>query len=366
MAKRGSSILPHRVLASDHAGDKRGIHVSQAVLDTAPLEPAEVYARLRTRAEGLTLAEAATRLAEHGPNVLAKDQRPSFLRLAWRSVRNPLIVLLAVLATISFVTGDARAGTMMLIMIALSLGLKIFQETRANDAAEKLRAMLSLHASVVREGTIREIPVTDLVPGDVVHLAAGDMIPGDVRFVETKDLFVIQGSLTGESFPVEKFVLERNTDTKAALELANIAFLGTSVSSGAATAVVVATGKDTYLGGMAASLQEPPAETAFDRGIARFTWLMIGFMGVMVPLVFVINGLTKGTWTEAFFFALAVAVGLTPEMLPMIVTICLSKGAVAMGEKKVIVKRISAIQRGFRVIGAPSVDAIAWEQHASA
>ena len=153
-----------------------------------------------------------------------------------------------------------------------------------------------------------------------------------------------QGSLTGESFPVEKFEIEKNAATTAPIELTSIAFLGTSVESGSATAVVVATGAETYLGGMAESLSEQPTQTAFDKGIAQFTWLMLRFILVMVPLVFVINGLTKGNWTEAFFFAVAVAVGLTPEMLPMIVTVCLSKGALAMSRKKVIVKRINAIQ----------------------
>ena len=170
------------------------------------------------------------------------------------------------------------------------------------------------------------------------------MIPADVRVVQAKDLFVVQGSLTGESFPVEKFATEKKCDASAPLELTSIAFLGTSVGSGSATAVVVATGKQTYLGGMAAALEERAAPTAFDRGISRFTMLMLGFMAVMVPLVLVINGLRRHSWGEAFFFAVAVAVGLTPEMLPMIVTICLSKGAIAMSRKKVIVKRIHAIQ----------------------
>ena len=204
--------------------------------------------------------------------------------------------------------------------------------------------MISVKATVVRDGVAQEVAVSHLVPGDVVKLAAGDMIPGDVRVVQAKDLFVIQGSLTGESFPVEKFAAETKSATSPPLELTSVAFLGTSVGSGAATAVVVATGQQTYLGGMAEALQEPVAPTAFDRGIAQFTRLMLAFMAVMVPLVFVLNGLTKGSWGEAFFFALAVAVGLTPEMLPMIVTICLSKGAVAMGQRKVIIKRIHAIQ----------------------
>jgi len=180
----------------------------------------------------------------------------------------------------------------------------------------------------------------------VVQLTAGDMVPGDLRIINAKDLFVIQGSLTGESFPVEKSALETSAADAAAAPIALrcIGFLGTSVESGTATAIIVATGRNTYLGSMALSLQEPQVETAFDRGIARFTVLMLRFMAVMVPLVFFINGLTKGNWIQAFFFGLAVAVGLTPEMLPMIVTVCLSKGAVAMGRKKVIVKRINAIQ----------------------
>jgi P-type Mg2+ transporter len=342
MSRLQPAVLPKKLLAKSH--EKRSLRVSQAVVDTVTLDAAGVYARLETRPEGLRADEADARLTEHGPNVLAKDQRPGLLELLWRAVKNPLVLLLAVLATVSFATGDPRAATMMLLMIALSVGLKLIQETKANGAAARLKAMVSVKATVLRDGTVQEIPIAHLVPGDVVQLAAGDMIPGDVRLVQAKDLFVIQGALTGESFPIEKFAVEKKSAVSPPLELTSIAFLGTSVGSGAATAVVVATGKETYLGGMAEALKEHAAPTAFDRGIARFTLLMLGFMAVMVPLVFVINGLTKGRWGEAFFFAVAVAVGLTPEMLPMIVTICLSKGAVAMGKKKVIVKRINAIQ----------------------
>ncbi len=187
---------------------------------------------------------------------------------------------------------------------------------------------------MLRGGKVEELAVSHLVPGDVVQLTAGDMIPGDVRLVVAKDLFVTQGSLTGESFPVEKFVVDQGKQTSSPLELGNIAFLGTSVESGAATAIVVATGQDTYLGGMAEALPGATALTAFDRGISQFTLLMLGFMAVMVPLVFLINGVTKGSWGDAFFFAVAVAVGLTPEMLPMIVTICLSKGCAGDGQKE--------------------------------
>jgi Mg2+-importing ATPase len=340
-----TTILPKRWLASDQH-KVSAIRVSPIVVASAAIAAAQVYAKLNTRTEGLSAAEAQARLEQYGPNVLAKDQRPGIGKLLWRAVLNPLVLLLAALAIISFATGDLRSGVVMLSMIVLSVGLKLIQEARADSAAAKLKAMISVTATVLRDGVAQEIAVAQLVPGDVVQLTAGDMVPGDVRIVKAKDLFVNQGSLTGESFPVEKTEVETNAADAAAAPIAlrNIAFLGTSVESGAASAVVVATGKGTYLGSMAESLQEPQAQTAFDRGIAQFTWLMLRFMLVMVPMVFLINGLTKGDWIQAFFFALAVAVGLTPEMLPMIVTVCLSKGAVAMGQKKVIVKRINAIQ----------------------
>ncbi len=340
----GATVLSKSALLAQ-ATRTSAIRVSRLVVESAGMDAVGVYALLKTRPGGLTSEEAASRLAEHGPNVLAKDQRPGFGRLLSRTLLNPLIILLAVLATISFATGDPRAGIMMVCMILLSAVLKVFQESRANGAAAKLMAMISVNATALRDGAPHEIAVSQLVPGDVIQLAAGDMVPGDVRIVQAKDLFVSQSSLTGESLPVEKYEVERNAATTAPIELTSIAFLGTSVESGAATGVVVATGKETYLGGLARSLTEQPTQqTAFDRGISRFTWLMLRFMLVMVPLVFVLNGFLKGSWGQAFFFALAVAVGLTPEMLPMIVTVCLSKGAIAMGRKKVIVKRLSAIQ----------------------
>jgi P-type Mg2+ transporter len=336
-------VLPKHLFAAIRR-EKPQIQVSQIVVESAAMVVADVYSRLATRPEGLTSGEAAARLAEHGPNVLAKDQRAGLGKLVYHAAINPLVILLAVLASISFATGDARAGIVMSIMIVMGVGLKLIQEAKADNAAAKLKAMISVTATVVRHGAPTEIALSQLVPGDVVKLAAGDMIPGDVRIVEAKDLFVIQGSLTGESFPVEKFEVEKHAATTAPLELTSIAFLGTSVESGSATAVVIATGAQTYLGGMAESLSEQSTQTSFDKGIARFTWLMLRFILVMVPLVFVINGLTKHNWTDAFFFAVAVAVGLTPEMLPMIVTVCLSKGALSMCRKKVIVKRLNAIQ----------------------
>src|SRR5471032_3384502 len=241
MANIATVVVPKSVPASN-SPKTPAIRVSPIVVESATLDAAGVYARLTTRATGLTPDEAATRLAQYGPNVLAKDQRAGLLILLRRGVLNPLVILLAVLATISFATGDFPGGLVMVSMIALSVVLKLIQESKASNAAAKLKAMISVTATVLRGGPPKEIAVSQLVPGDVVQLAAGDMIPGDVRIVQAKDLFVIQGSLTGESFPVEKNEVEKHAAGAAItpIELTSIAFLGTSVESGSASAVVVA------------------------------------------------------------------------------------------------------------------------------
>ncbi len=320
------------------------IRVSPAVLDAARKDGAELLESLRTTAAGLTQAEAEERARIAGPNEVSQEHRQSWLIRLLIILRNPLVILLGTLSAISFVTGDARAGTVMAAMVLLSVTLRFLQEERADAAAAKLKAMIHVTATVLRDGAEREMPLRDLVPGDIIKLSAGDMIPGDARVLSSKDLFVVQGSLTGESFPVEKFHDPDSKDLSSPTELKNICFMGTSVESGTATAVVVTTGVNTYLGSMAGSITETRPPTSFDQGLSRFTWLMIRLMAVMVPLVFFINGFTKQDWRSAFFFALAVAVGLTPEMLPMIVSVCLSKGALAMSRKKVIVKRLNAIQ----------------------
>ena len=320
------------------------IRVSPLLAELAEAEPADALERLGSSQDGLSEEEAARRLERYGPNVVASDERHTRLRLLLRACLNPLVLLLAVLAIVSLATGDVRAAAVMAVMIVLGVSLRFAQEARADAAAEKLRAMIRVTATALRGGRPVEEPLARLVPGDVVHLCAGDMIPADVRILTCRDLFVTQASLTGESLPVEKFETAGERGDRTALELKNLCFLGTSVESGTATAVVVETGPRTYLGSIASTLAGAPVETAFDQGVARFTWLMIRFIAVMVPLVFVINGLTKHNWREAFFFAVAVAVGLTPEMLPMIVSVCLSRGALAMSGKKVIVKRLNAIQ----------------------
>ena len=320
------------------------IRISSAVLDAAAKDGDALLQSLHTAPEGLTQAEAEARARTAGPNEVAQERRRGWFMRLLIILRNPLVILLAALSSISFATGDARAGTVMACMVVLSATLRFVQEARADSAAAKLKAMIHVTANVFRDGKALEMPLRDLVPGDIINLNAGDMIPGDVRVLSAKDLFVSQGTLTGESYPVEKF---HDPDPKASnspIDLKNICFMGTSVESGTATAVVVVTGVNTYLGTMAGSITEDAPPTSFDRGLSGFTWLMIRLMAVMVPLVFLINGFTKHDWKSAFFFAMAVAVGLTPEMLPMIVSVCLSKGAIAMSRKKVIVKRLNAIQ----------------------
>ncbi len=325
-----------------------GEKTADLVRDAAMKDAAETLQRLNSTPAGLSEEEAAERLEVFGPNAVAQEKKHGWLWRLYIAALNPLVILLSILAIITFATAnepsDYIGGTVMVVMVVLGLSLRFIQETKADTAAAKLKAMIKVTATVLRDGQPKEIPLQDLVPGDVVKLSAGDMIPGDVRLIAAKDLFVIQATLTGESLPVEKTDARDARPGLQAIEYTNLCFLGTSVESGSATAVILATGTQTYFGKMASSLSGQQVETAFDKGIKRFTWLMISFMIVIVPMVFCLYGLTKHDWKTAFLLAMAVAVGLTPEMLPMIVSVCLSKGALAMSKKKVIVKRLNSIQ----------------------
>ena len=336
------SILPKRLVQPGRAAVAAGIAARLTEASVADNET--LFSTHATSASGLSAEEAEQRLERHGQNAVAQEEGHSWRDLLLMAVLNPLVILLSLLAILSAATGDLRAAIVMLLMVLLGVALRFSQEARADTAAAKLKAMIRVTATVVRDGKALEIALAELVPGDIVKLAAGDMIPADVRILSCKDLFIIQASLTGESMPVEKFDARESGAGGSPLELKNICFLGTSVESGTATAVVVGTGANTYLGSIAKAISGQRIQTSFDKGVSRFTWLMIRFMIVMVPLVFLINGFTRHNWHEAFFFALAVAVGMTPEMLPMIVTVCLSKGAIAMSKKKVIVKRLNSIQ----------------------
>jgi Mg2+-importing ATPase len=302
-------------------------------------------ASLGSSISGLDAEEATLRLDKYGPNVIAKDKRRSSLRRLLEDFKNPLVILLTILGLISYFSGDLRSTVVIFIMVVLGVVLKYFQESKADDAAEKLQAMVSTTATVIREGKRSEIALKELVPGDMIVLGAGDMVPADVRVITCKDLFLNQSSLTGESLPVEKTVKAIPADQTNTLQFENLCFFGSNVESGTALALTITTGQDTYFGKLAASLSSNQhIQNSFQKGINKFTWLMIGFMAVLVPVVFLINGFVKHDWLQAFLFATAVAVGLTPEMLPMIVTVNLSRGAIDMSKQKVIVKKLDAIQ----------------------
>jgi P-type Mg2+ transporter len=352
-----SHFTPHKTLAAQTS------RVSEIYSDIAPLTPEATLLYLNSRAEGLTDDEASERLERYGKNIVAYEEHKSVVHQLTILLVNPLNIMLLVLAVVNFFfLDDFESGSIVGMMVVLSVSLCFIQERRSNKAADKLRAMVSTTASVLRKihseneppetiesknsrkSTRLEIPIEELVPGDVIWLSAGDMIPADVRILSARDLFINQGPLTGESLPVEKFPAPADSSIKNFLEFMNLAFMGSHVISGTAKAVIVTTGPKTYFGALAHSIVGRRALTSFEKGINRFTWLMIKFMLVMVPLVFIINGLTKHNWMEAFIFAMSVAVGLTPEMLPMIVTVNLSKGALAMSRKKVIVKRLNSIQ----------------------
>jgi Mg2+-importing ATPase len=320
------------------------------------LAPEEVLSRAVTSATGLDRDEARARLIRFGPNSVGQHRRATILEELWGRLRNPLNALLLTLAGVSWFLGDVRAAVVIIVMVVLAVVTAFVQEHRSNEAAARLRAMVHTRASVRRtpsagQDVFEEIPLESLVPGDVVRLSAGDMIPADLRLVDAKDLFINQATLTGEAMPVEKSGQASLGDVDDPFDFSNLCFMGANVVSGYATGVVLRTGTATFFGQLADKISGQQVQTAFDKGIERFTWLMIRFILVMAPAVFLINGLTKHDWLEALLFAVAVAVGLTPEMLPMIVTVNLAKGAVAMSREKVIVKRLDAIQN----IGAMDV-----------
>ncbi len=311
--------------------------------DISAISEKEVFARFKTAFQGLPEAEARRRLFKYGRNETAKRGRRRLLHEIYQEFANPLIVLLLVLGTFSVFFGDKFSAIIIYVMAAMSGFLSFFQEHRAEKAVEKLNALVRVTATAVRNGEAREIRIRDLVPGDVVSLSAGDVVPADLRLVSANDLFLSESSLTGESLPVEKF--SRPTDKAGELLKAhNLVFMGSSVVSGTALGVVFHTGSYTEFGKISNSLALSKLETGFDRGIRDFTWLMIRAILVMVVIILAINLLDHRNFFDSLLFALAVAVGLAPETLPMIVTVNLSKGALDMSKKKVVVKRLDAIQ----------------------
>ena len=314
------------------------------MLSLASLAPEAVLGRMGVGERGLDEAEADERRERHGANAVGRAEKKGLLRELLERFKNPLVVQLLVIGLVCFAMGDRVSSAIVGAMIALSVFLAHFQEKQSGKAVERLMAMVKTTCTVLREGRQQDLPMSGLVPGDIVLLAAGSIIPADLRLIASKDFFVSQSALTGESLPIEKSASACETAGKGALDLPNACFQGSNVLSGTARGVVVNTGARTYFGSISQKLASQRTLTSFDRGVNDFTWLMIRFMVVMVAAVFMIIGITKHDWVEALLFGLSVAVGLTPEMLPMIVTVNLSKGAIAMSRKKVIVKRLSSIQ----------------------
>jgi Mg2+-importing ATPase len=337
--------------------------VRRRLLNAAGKAPETLLIQYDTTYEGFGAEEVEDMREEYGTGAITPQAKPSIWQRLFDAFVNPFTIVLFALAAVSFITDiilagagerDVTAVVIVMTMVTVSGLLRFIQETRSGIAAEKLQDMVATLVTVQRRSVDEEtdevssgkadIPLDELVVGDIIHLAAGDMIPADVRILQAKDLFISQASLTGESEPVEKLPAELPGRHKDPLELNNLAFMGTNVISGSAIAIALCVGDDTIYGSLARSLQSKKEPTSFEKGVTSVSWVLIRFMMVMVPVVLFINGFTKGDWMEAFLFAISVAVGLTPEMLPMIVSANLAKGAVSMAAKKVIVKDLNSIQ----------------------
>jgi Mg2+-importing ATPase len=343
------SALRHRRTEGPAEADDGG---EQALRRAAAAPPAQLLSELGTGEEGLSNHEAAQRYAHWGPNSVGEEHRAGAWPALRRQIANPLSLLLLALAALSYAIGERQGAAVIASIVALSSLLSFLQEYRSGKAAAELRALVHTRATLRRRkrgpddahgGQSVSVPIVHIVPGDIVLLSAGNLIPADVRIILAKDLFVNQGALSGESLPVEKLAQARNGEAPT-LEQTDLAFLGTYVTSGTGAAVVLATGARTRFGRLAREAGAAREPTSFDRGISGYVRLIFRFMVVLVPAVFLINGLGKGDWLQAFLFAIAVAVGMTPELLPVVITVNMAKGALAMARRRVIVKRLAAIQ----------------------
>lgn len=306
-----------------------------------------LYDYFKTSKSGLEPEKVKEHFEKYGANIVSVQQPKRWYLLLFNSFKDPFVYVLLLLMVVSALTFDFESSIVMAIMILISSGIHFVQDFRSQKASEELKEMIETTCAITRNGETKEIPIDEVVPGDILTLSTGDLIPADVRLIQTKDLFVNQSSLTGESLPVEKINQEEAMEAhenETALELTNLAFMGTDVLSGQGKAVVLKTGDHTFFGDVAAQSSGNRQETGFDRGIKNVSMLLIRFMLMMVPIVFIINAFTSHDWIQAFFFSIAIAVGLTPEMLPVIVTSNLAKGASTMAKKKVIVKELNAIQ----------------------
>ncbi|MHB1315966.1 MAG: magnesium-translocating P-type ATPase [Christensenellales bacterium] len=337
-------------------------HNSSAIQDrlitAANSSTDELLSEYETSRSGLSFEQVGERLDYYGDNTISYEKQDAWYTQLFKAFVNPFSLILIAIVAVSFfidvilAAPNERSYTtvaVIAVLVTLSGLMRFFQELRSNKQVNELKHMVHTTVTVERQETGKtEIPLSEAVPGDIIYLSAGDMVPADVRLLASRDLFVSQSSLTGESEPIEKLsnLSEKHRDKKnsSPLSLENLCFMGTNVVSGAAVAVVLSTGDHTYFGSMAKTLTGRRAITSFDKGVNSVSWLLIRFMLIMVPVVFFVNGLTKGDWLQALLFALSIAIGLTPEMLPMIVTTNLAKGAVNMAKRKTVVKRLNSIQ----------------------
>jgi Mg2+-importing ATPase len=312
---------------------------------TAPID--DVLARLETSPAGLSSQEVKSRLATYGPNELAKKQKRTGLIEILYHLRNPLVLILLIAGLTSGFVGDLTDAIIIFFIVLLSVVLDVYQETKAQNAAEALKERVTTKATVLRDGNKQEVKLSEIVPGDIAYLIAGDIVPADSRLITAKDLNLNQSALTGEAFPAEKNANPLVTATSDLTSWSNFVFMGTSVVSGTGTAVVVRTGSSTQYGGIAKELVGKAPETEFEKGLRRFGALMTEVTLFLVIFVFFVNAffyMGSRSILDSLLFAVALAVGLTPELLPMIMSINLSRGAVVMSKKGVIVKRLASIQ----------------------
>lgn len=329
---------------SDVNGTDENLSQPKRLVSWAEMDIGALLAQLQTSEAGLSESQAAKRLARDGLNQVGRKKPIPWWLSLLRTFNSPFNYLLLLLGLVSLLSGNLASAILIGTMILLSGFLRFGQEYRSSKAAEKLQALVSNRIGVYRDGTLQDVPIESVVSGDIVHLSAGDLVPADVRLLEAKDLYVNQSALSGESFPVEKDCKWSGSQAEDPVLFPNLCFMGTSVVTGFGKAVVLATGDNTRFGNLAAKITEEEPPSVFEQGMTALNWMLIRFILVMIVIIFVINGFTKGDWFMALLFALSVGVGLTPEMLPMIVTTNLSRGAIALSKKKVIVKRLASIQ----------------------
>ena len=335
---------------TDAKTQERKVEVERNLARLSAISDQELYEELHSSEDGLNQVEASERLDEYGRNIIDSNNQNSLLHRVREAIINPFNIVLLVVSIITLVTDVIIADEpnwatflMLVFVVAVSSVISFVQSAKSNSAASKLQKMISNRIDVIRNGSVLEVDMEEVVPGDIVKLASGDMLPGDVRFIETKDLFIDQSQLTGESNPVEKFGGPDPTGSEIS-ELNNLGFMGSNIVSGSAKAIILTTGNETYFGSMAKSLNTFKEKSSFEQNIDSISRLLISFMVVMVPVIFIANFFTKGSWLDSLIFGVTIAVGIMPEMLPVIMTSSLAKGAVNMSRKETIVKRLGAIQ----------------------